>query len=69
MATLEARLKVLRATEPRQPPTEDAQELRSELFRIENENRNLETQNQQVRRDYDQLASPPTLVLLDGSPQ
>jgi hypothetical protein len=69
IAALEARLKALRADEPRKPPAEDAQEVRSELFRTENESRNLETQYQQVRRDFEQLASPPTLVLLDGSPQ
>jgi chromosome segregation ATPase len=69
IAALEARLKSLPATEPVKPPTEDAQQLRSELFSAENENRTLEMQYRQVQRDYEQLASPPTLVVLDGQPQ
>ena len=69
VAALEARLKALPAADPVKPPAEDAQQLRSELFTAENENRTLEMQYQQVRRDYEQLASPPTLVVLDGQPQ
>jgi chromosome segregation ATPase len=69
VAALEARLKTMPPTETPKPAAEDAQEVRSELFRTENESRSLETQYQQVRRDYDQIASPPTLVLLDGQPQ
>jgi hypothetical protein len=40
--------------------------VRSELFRAENEGANLESQYQQIRREYEQLAAPPTLVVLDG---
>ena len=69
VAALVARLKALPADDPIKPPAEDAQQLRLELFTAENENRTLEMQYQQVRRDYEQLASPPTLVVLDGQPQ
>jgi hypothetical protein len=71
VAALEAQLKALPAppVEPVKPPAEDAQHVRSELFRAENEKNNLEMQYQQVRRDYEQFAAPPTLVVLDGQPQ
>jgi chromosome segregation ATPase len=69
IAALEARLKALPAAEPVKPPTEDAQQQRSELFNVENENRTLEMQYRQVQRDYEQLAQPPTLVVLDGQSQ
>ncbi len=51
IAALEARLKALPAAEPVKPPAEDAQQLRSELFSAENENRTLEMQYRQVQRD------------------
>jgi hypothetical protein len=38
-------------------------------FRVENEERNLELQYQQVRRDYEPFTAPPSLVVLDGQPQ
>lgn len=71
VATLEAQLKAMPApsAEPVKPPAEDAQQLRSELLHMEAENNNLEMQYQQARREYEQLASPPTLVVLDGQPR
>ena len=69
IAALEARLKALPANDPVKPPVEDAQQLRSQLFRAENENNSLEMQYQQIRRDDEQLEHPPTLVVLDGQPQ
>ena len=68
VASLEAQLRALPGprAEALKPPAEDAQLLRSELFRAQNEENTLENQYQQARREYEQLASPPTLVVLDG---
>ena len=70
IATLEAQMKAIadKKDEPANHPAEDAQALRTDLFRAEAENNNLEQQYQQARREYDQLGSPPSLVVLDGQP-
>ena len=70
IATLEAQLKAIseRKDEPAIHPVEDVQVLRAELFRAEAENTTLEQQYQQARREYEQLGSPPTLMVLDGQP-
>ena len=44
----------------------DARAIRSELFRLESENNQIEPQYQQAKRGYDALGKPPTLVVLDG---
>lgn len=69
IAALEAQLRALPATpaETNPKPAEDPQQVRSDLMRAENENNMLESQYQQARRDYEQLGSPPTLVVLDGN--
>jgi phage shock protein A len=71
IAALEAQLKALPASpaEPVKPPAEDAQQIRSELLRAEQESHTLEMQYQQVRRDHETLTASPTLVVLDGQPQ
>jgi hypothetical protein len=64
VAALEAQLKAM--PEAIKPPVEDLQSIRAESFRLEAENNTVEQQYQQLRREYDQLGAPPTLVVLDG---
>jgi hypothetical protein len=70
IAALEAQLKAMpeKVLEPARPIVEDVQSVRSELFRLEAENNNLEQQFQQARREFEQLGSPPSLITLDGHP-
>ena len=65
IATLEAQLKALPAADAAKP-ADDPQMARAELFRVQAESSNLEQQYQQARRDYEQLAAAPVLVILDG---
>jgi hypothetical protein len=71
VTALDAQLKALPAApaESARPHPEDAQQLRAELSRAEREYNSSEMQYQQVQREFDQLASPPSLVILDGQLQ
>ena len=66
--TLEAQIKALPPSRDEVKTADDAQALRSELFRLESENNQMEPQYQQAKREYDALGKPPTLVVLDGNP-
>jgi hypothetical protein len=69
IAGLEGQLRSLPLPPPeRKPPAEDVQQVRIELVRTENESNRLDMEYQQLRREYDQLGSPPTLTVLDGQP-
>lgn len=68
ISSLESQLKALPdpGADPAGPSNEEIQQLRSDLGREENELAMLEQQYQQARREFEAMASPPTLVLLDG---
>jgi chromosome segregation ATPase len=69
IAALEAQLKSLPVPPAEdEASAEDVQQLRAELVRGEGESSTLEMQYQQLRREVEQLGSPPALVTLDGNP-
>jgi DNA repair exonuclease SbcCD ATPase subunit len=71
VTALEAQLRALPAVpdETAREPGEDAQQLRMDVSRAEVELNTLEHQYQQARNEYEPLATPPSLVVLDGRPQ
>ncbi|WP_165236002.1 hypothetical protein [Aquisphaera insulae] len=64
--TLEAQIKALPPSGDEVGSMVDAQSLSTELFRLKNELNQLEPQYQQAKREYEALATTPTLVVLDG---